>query len=58
MQEQNVSLCNSQLESFKMHAAFKTEIPTTTEYINQYFNMKIFFMVNRTALLRLCDSTR
>ena len=37
---------------------FSPEMPTTTEYINQYFKLKMFIMLNGRVLVKLCDWTR
>ena len=36
----------------------KTEVPTTTECINQFFKLKMFMMLNRRVLVKHCGSTR
>ena len=35
-----------------------TEMPITTEYINQYFKLKMFIMLNLRVLVKLCNWTR
>ena len=32
-----------------------TEMPTTTEYINQHFKLKMFIKLNRRVLVKLCE---
>ena len=33
------------------------EMPSTTEYTNQYFKLKMFIILNQRVLLKLRDST-
>ena len=33
----------------------KPEMPTTTEYSNQYLKLKMFIMMNRRVLVKLSD---